>query len=75
VDTASASIEGEAGGGAGTVYLLHFDVPYRHARHYTGWTGRDLPGRLAQHQAGAGALLPLTIVGHMTDSWTPYPPI
>ncbi len=21
----------------GTVYLLHFDRPYRHARHYTGW--------------------------------------
>ena len=24
----------------GTVYLLHFDHPYQHARHYTGWTGR-----------------------------------
>jgi hypothetical protein len=21
----------------GTVYLLHFSRPYKHARHYTGW--------------------------------------
>ena len=26
----------------GTVYLLHFSEPYKHARHYTGWT-EDLP--------------------------------
>ncbi|MGO9899899.1 MAG: hypothetical protein ACLP0J_09445 [Solirubrobacteraceae bacterium] len=69
MDTTNASIEsGAARGGAGTVYLLHFDVPYRHARHYTGWTGRDLPGRLAQHQAGAGALLPLSEVVFVTRS-------
>jgi hypothetical protein len=23
---------------AGVVYLVHFTEPYRHARHYTGWT-------------------------------------
>jgi predicted GIY-YIG superfamily endonuclease len=40
----------------GTVYLLHFDRPYRHARHYCGWT-RDLPARLAEHEAGRGARL------------------
>jgi hypothetical protein len=34
---------------AGTVYLLHFSAPYKHARHYTGWTD-DLPGRLDQHR-------------------------
>jgi hypothetical protein len=22
----------------GVVYLVHFTQPYRHARHYTGWT-------------------------------------
>ena len=33
---------------AGTVYLLHFDRPYRHARHYVGWTV-DLPGRMSEH--------------------------
>ncbi|MGO9957255.1 MAG: endonuclease [Solirubrobacteraceae bacterium] len=69
MDTASASIEGGAGGGAGTVYLLHFDVPYRHARHYTGWTRRDLPGRLAQHQAGAGARL-MAVIAQQGISWT-----
>ena len=21
----------------GVIYLLHFDRPYRHASHYTGW--------------------------------------
>jgi predicted GIY-YIG superfamily endonuclease len=40
----------------GTVYLLHFDRPYGHARHYTGWT-TDLSARLAEHAAGRGARL------------------
>ncbi|WP_330183831.1 hypothetical protein OHB26_09500 [Nocardia sp. NBC_01503] len=40
----------------GTVYLLHFDQPYRHARHYTGWTS-DLESRLADHRDGRGARL------------------
>ncbi|MEV6100668.1 hypothetical protein [Nocardia sp. NPDC051981] len=40
----------------GTVYLLHFERPYRHARHYTGWTS-DLDHRLAEHRAGRGARL------------------
>ncbi|WP_306364674.1 hypothetical protein [Nocardia sp. CC227C] len=40
----------------GTVYLLHFDLPYRHARHYTGWT-TDLNARLAEHRDGRGARL------------------
>ncbi len=41
---------------AGTVYLLHFDRPYVHAGHYTGWT-TDLPARLAEHASGHGARL------------------
>ena len=40
----------------GTVYLLHLDPAYRHARHYTGWT-RDLDARLEAHRAGQGARL------------------
>jgi predicted GIY-YIG superfamily endonuclease len=40
----------------GTIYLLHFDTPYRHAKHYLGWTS-DLQGRLADHAAGRGARL------------------
>ncbi|WP_188188904.1 endonuclease [Nonomuraea sp. SYSU D8015] len=41
----------------GTVYLLHFDRPFKHAKHYTGWTSGDLDGRLAEHRAGRGARL------------------
>jgi hypothetical protein len=40
----------------GVIYLLHFDRPYRHARHYCGWTN-DLPARLADHAIGRGARL------------------
>lgn len=40
----------------GVIYLLHFDRPYRHASHYTGWT-RNLDHRLAKHAAGRGARL------------------
>jgi hypothetical protein len=45
-------------GGAGTVYLLHLDPPYKHARHYTGWASPgNLGSRLAHHAAGSGANL------------------
>ena len=40
----------------GVIYLLHFDRPYRHAKHYTGWTD-DLLHRLDCHAAGHGARL------------------
>jgi predicted GIY-YIG superfamily endonuclease len=40
----------------GTVYLLHFDRPYRHAAHYTGWT-TNLADRLDDHATGHGARL------------------
>jgi hypothetical protein len=33
----------------GVVYLLHFERPYKHARHYLGWT-IDLNARLARHR-------------------------
>jgi predicted GIY-YIG superfamily endonuclease len=52
----------------GTVYLLHFDAPYKHARHYTGWTS-DLDARLAEHQAGHGARL-LAVVRAAGIGWT-----
>ena len=32
---------------SGVVYLVHFTQPYRHARHYTGWTA-DLDSRLVR---------------------------
>lgn len=51
----------------GTVYLLHFDSPFRHARHYTGWT-TDLDARLAEHRAGRGARL-LAVIKNAGIGW------
>ena len=39
-----------------TVYLLHFDRPLKHARHYLGYA-EDLGARLERHRAGNGARL------------------
>ena len=52
----------------GVVYLVHFSAPYRHARHYTGWTA-DLDSRLAEHQAGRGARL-LQVITQAGIEWT-----
>jgi hypothetical protein len=42
----------------GTVYILHLDPPYKHARHYTGYAEPgNLRARLAAHAAGTGARL------------------
>lgn len=42
----------------GTIYLLHFERPYRHARHYIGWTKKNcLNARLDHHRAGSGSRL------------------
>lgn len=38
------------------IYVLHFDAPLSHARHYTGCTNH-LPHRLLAHARGAGARL------------------
>ena len=46
----------------GSVYLLHFNRPYRHARHYVGFT-RDLERRVARHQIGHGSPL-IRAAGH-----------
>lgn len=51
----------------GTVYLIHFDAPYRHARHYIGWT-RDLPSRLAAHRAGNGSRL-MAVITEAGITW------
>jgi predicted GIY-YIG superfamily endonuclease len=52
----------------GVVYLVHFTEPYRHARHYTGWTAY-LESRLAEHQAGRGARL-LQVITQAGIEWT-----
>jgi len=61
-------------GATGTIYLLHFDRPYRHARHYLGWTD-NLEQRLAQHASGHGARLLAVIREHgigwaLARTWT-----
>lgn len=38
------------------VYLLHFSTPYRHARHYLGFT-ENIDQRLQAHRSGKGARL------------------
>lgn len=44
--------------GLPVIYLLHFDAPYRHARHYLGTAAAGhLEARLAAHAAGRGARL------------------
>jgi hypothetical protein len=40
----------------GVVYLLHLDPPYRHARHYLGWS-ESFTNREAAHLNGYGARL------------------
>ena len=45
----------------GTVYLLHFSRPYRHARHYVGFT-TDLDRRLRQHRKGVSSPLVRCVV-------------
>lgn len=40
----------------GTVYLIHFERPFGHAKHYLGWA-KCLQRRLAEHRAGNGARL------------------
>lgn len=47
----------------GTIYLLHFDKPYRHASHYLGWA-KDLEKRLGQHASGSGARLMAVLKEH-----------
>lgn len=44
----------------GTLYLLHFDPPYRHAGHYLGYVQggpENVDRRLAEHIAGQGSPL------------------
>lgn len=46
------------------VYLLHFDRPYKHARHYVGFTeGASVYPRITDHEEGRGARLMSVIRG------------
>lgn len=44
------------------VYLLHFETPLHHARHYLGVTRRGLGIRLVEHYSGRGAKLMAAVV-------------
>jgi predicted GIY-YIG superfamily endonuclease len=44
------------------VYLVHFKHPYRHARHYVGYT-KDLTSRLEEHRSGSGSRLLAAVAG------------
>lgn len=52
----------------GTVYLLHFSEPYKHAKHYIGWA-KDLTARLERHSAGTGARL-IEVIQEAGIEWT-----
>ena len=48
-----------------TLYLIHIEPPYKHAKHYLGVTrgDRSVDDRLAEHRAGRGARLCRAAVG------------
>ncbi len=48
-------------------YLLHFDTPYKHARHYLGSTS-NIDARLARHRAGNGARL-MSVITQAGITW------
>jgi len=48
------------------VYLLHFDQPLHHARHYVGFT-ENLEKRLETHRKGIGSKLVKAIVENGND--------
>lgn len=51
-----------------SIYLLHFDRPYKHARHYLGFTERPVEERLLEHGTGKGARL-LQVVRAAGITW------
>lgn len=49
------------------VYLIHFERPYRHARHYLGYSG-DVVGRLEAPLEGNGARL-MQVIAQAGIAW------
>lgn len=50
-----------------TVYLIHFDTPYKHARHYLGYA-EDLAERIERHRKGNGSRL-MQVIGAAGIAW------
>jgi len=57
-------------GPVGVIYLLHFEAPLHHARHYVGFCSsyEGLESRLAYHEKGEGSRL-LRAVGAVGIPW------
>jgi predicted GIY-YIG superfamily endonuclease len=55
-------------GQLGVIYMLCFSQPYKHARHYVGWTA-DLLDRLDAHASGHGARL-IAVIWHAGIGFT-----
>ena len=52
------------------IYIIHFEEPYYHARHYVGYCADGmLQQRLERHRAGQGSRLMLAIEAAGVD-WT-----
>ena len=55
------------------IYLIHFDTPYYHARHYIGFTN-NITKRVEKHKRGTGskllrALREVNIPFHVVKTW------
>jgi hypothetical protein len=58
----------------GTVYVLHFEPAYKHARHYIGWTSdTDVTARLNVHLQGRGSPLVRAAVQAGVEVQSPRP--
>jgi predicted GIY-YIG superfamily endonuclease len=51
----------------GKVYMIHFEQPYKHARHYVGYSD-NLTFRLQHHRNGTGARL-MQVVNEAGIGW------
>jgi predicted GIY-YIG superfamily endonuclease len=49
------------------VYIIHFDQPYKHARHYIGYAN-NIEKRINHHRAGTGANL-LRVINTAGITW------
>ena len=49
------------------VYLIHFEQPYKHARHYLGYSD-NLAARIAAHEHGNGARL-MSVISRNDIRW------
>jgi len=58
----------------GTVYVLHFDPAYKHARHYVGWTAGEVTERIAVHLQGRGSPL-VRAPSRRASTYSSLPPI